>query len=400
MVIPARGRTAPAAPEALPVPYSLVSAATLGFDLVRLPAGGDVADVLLTGLAPDEAGTCAALAAVSPAQGRDREAARGARRPRPPGPRAGRRCAARARRRAGGRGRGPPVPGRTAPPSWSRSSSAARSATPPPSSGCSARTSSAPSTPPSPRSDEDTAEAAADVLADAAVGHWAAEVLPPLVRRELAAPFARAARRARARPTSGPRRRRSSGCSASCATLDEDGRARWRAAVDEGRGDHRSWAAAMHEASWAAHVSGRTRALAAAQLQRRAGLPRRRLHRPGRRRRPVERRRRLRPGPRHGRPARRPSTAVLLAPLTRLGTSSRPDPRSTATRRLLRRPSQLPGARRPAPAPVKSCAIRPVGIKHRASRADNWGEALRDGWRRHPGAVAVRSRSSPADACR
>jgi hypothetical protein len=37
--------------------------------------------------------------------------------------------------------------------------------------------------------------------------------------------------------------------------------------VDEGRGDHRGWAAAMHEASWAAHVSGRTRALATAQLQ-------------------------------------------------------------------------------------------------------------------------------------
>ena len=29
------------------MPYSLVSAATLGFDLVRLPAGRAVADVLL-----------------------------------------------------------------------------------------------------------------------------------------------------------------------------------------------------------------------------------------------------------------------------------------------------------------------------------------------------------------
>jgi hypothetical protein len=114
--------------------------------------------------------------------------------------------------------------------------------------------------------DEDTAEAAAGVLADAAVGHWAAEVLPPLVRRELVAPFARAGRRPAA-PDLGPAAATLFGLLGELRALDEDGRARWRAAVDEGRGDHRSWAAAMHEASWAAHVSGRTRALAAAQLQ-------------------------------------------------------------------------------------------------------------------------------------
>ena len=32
------------------MPYSLVSAATLGFDLVRLPAGREVAGVLLAGM--------------------------------------------------------------------------------------------------------------------------------------------------------------------------------------------------------------------------------------------------------------------------------------------------------------------------------------------------------------
>src|SRR3954465_14774632 len=37
-------------PEVIAVPYSLVSAATLGFDLVRLPAGRSVATVLLAGL--------------------------------------------------------------------------------------------------------------------------------------------------------------------------------------------------------------------------------------------------------------------------------------------------------------------------------------------------------------
>jgi hypothetical protein len=36
--------------------------------------------------------------------------------------------------------------------------------------------------------------------------------------------------------------------------------------VDEARADRRPWATAMHEASWAGHVSGRTRTLAAGQL--------------------------------------------------------------------------------------------------------------------------------------
>jgi len=47
------------------VPYSLVSAATLGFDLVRLPAGHAVAGVLLTGLGAD-AGTLGHLSAADP----------------------------------------------------------------------------------------------------------------------------------------------------------------------------------------------------------------------------------------------------------------------------------------------------------------------------------------------
>src|SRR4051795_8840599 len=47
------------------VPYSLVSAATLGFDLVRLPSGGNVAEVLLTGLNADAA-TLERLAAAHP----------------------------------------------------------------------------------------------------------------------------------------------------------------------------------------------------------------------------------------------------------------------------------------------------------------------------------------------
>ena len=51
------------------MPYSLVSAATLGFDLARLPAGAQVADVLLTGLGAD-ADTLRRLAAAHPSSGR------------------------------------------------------------------------------------------------------------------------------------------------------------------------------------------------------------------------------------------------------------------------------------------------------------------------------------------
>ena len=54
------------------MPYSLVSAATLGFDLVRLPAGRSVAEVLLVGLAAD-AGDLSRIAAAHPARSLERE---------------------------------------------------------------------------------------------------------------------------------------------------------------------------------------------------------------------------------------------------------------------------------------------------------------------------------------
>jgi hypothetical protein len=112
-------------------------------------------------------------------------------------------------------------------------------------------------------SDDELAEAA-DVLADAALGHWAAGVLPPLVRRELTGPFDRALDRGTV--TAPPVDPRLIELLDAVRGLDAPGRAAWRAAVDEGRADHRPWATAMHEASWAGHVSGRTRTLAVAQL--------------------------------------------------------------------------------------------------------------------------------------
>src|SRR3954467_3479337 len=59
-------------PEVIAVPYSLVSAATLGFDLVRLPAGRSVATVLLAGLWADARGL-ASVAGVHPGRGLARD---------------------------------------------------------------------------------------------------------------------------------------------------------------------------------------------------------------------------------------------------------------------------------------------------------------------------------------
>jgi hypothetical protein len=242
------------------MPYSLVSAATLGFDLVRLPAGREVAEVLLTGL---DAGVADLhrLAAVHPAEGRTREQ-RGA-------------LAVRSRRarelavsvpHVRNAATGLPFPGgdRTAllvdqlergtigdAPTLER---LLRDDVLGPAHHTAGRVA------------EDIVAAAADVLADAAIAHWAAEVLPPLVRAELVGPFDRAGLPARSTPDLGPETAGLLDLLGHLSGLDEAGRTRWRAAVDEGRGDHRSWAGAMHEAAWAAHVSGRTRALATTQL--------------------------------------------------------------------------------------------------------------------------------------
>jgi len=193
------------------MPYSLVSAATLGFDLVRLPAGRSVATVLLAGLQAD-ATTLASVAAVLVAQ-----LERGTIGDAPTLERL---------RRVDVLGHEHLARGFLSDDEW---------------------------------------DEAADVLADAAVGHWAAGVLPPLVRRELTGPFDRALDRVAV-----PAPPVDAGLAElldAVRTLDAPGRAAWRAAVDEGRADHRPWATAMHEASWAGHVSGRTRTLAVGQLQ-------------------------------------------------------------------------------------------------------------------------------------
>jgi hypothetical protein len=108
---------------------------------------------------------------------------------------------------------------------------------------------------------------AADVLADAATGWWAAGALTGAVRSELTGPYATvAAWEPFPRPDLGPAAPALAGLLAELRTLDEAGRRRWRLAVDATRAQRRPWAAAMHGAAWAAHVSGRMRTLAAAQL--------------------------------------------------------------------------------------------------------------------------------------
>jgi hypothetical protein len=238
------------------VPYSLVSAATLGFDLVRLPAGRSVATVLLAALGAD-ATALTSVADVHPGRG----LARGERGVLAVRSRKARELAA-SLPHMRGVAAGAAAGDRTAvlvaqlergtigdAPTLER---LLRDDVLGPEHPAHALL-----------SDDELAEAA-DVLADAALGHWAAGVLPPLVRRELTGPFDRALDRG---AVSGPPV--DDGLAElldAVRGLDAPGRAAWRAAVDEGRADHRPWATAMHEASWAGHVSGRTRSLAVAQL--------------------------------------------------------------------------------------------------------------------------------------
>lgn len=243
------------------MPYSLVSAATLGFDLVRLPAGGQVADVLVTGLGAD-ADTLHRLAGAHPAAGRP-DAERAAQ-------------AVRARRAHELAASGVPQLRDMTDPGGDEDSRSARLV-------ALLERGTIGNTPALERlvrddvlgpehsvvADLDPAVAglAADVLADAATGWWAADALDVAVRQELTSPYATAtAWEHGPRPDLGPMAPGLAELLGELRALDEAGRRRWRLAVDASRAQRRPWAAAMHGAAWAAHVSGRTRTLAAAQL--------------------------------------------------------------------------------------------------------------------------------------
>ncbi|MGY1707733.1 hypothetical protein ACI79C_24485 [Geodermatophilus sp. SYSU D00697] len=243
------------------MPYSLVSAATLGFDLVRLPAGRDVADALLAGLAADAA-TLEHLAEVHPAAGRDREERAV--------------LAVRARKAREMAVSTPHVRNFVVDPLVTDRAAVLVDQLQRSTIGDAAALERVlredvlgPEHAAVALVDDDTLAAAADVLADAAIGAWAAAVLPPLVRRQLTGPLA-VARAAgivgSPAPDLGPATGELAALLDDLRGLDAAGRARWQAAVDAARAERRPWAAAMHEASWAAHVSGRTRTLATAQL--------------------------------------------------------------------------------------------------------------------------------------
>lgn len=240
------------------MPYSLLSAATLGFDLVRLPAGGRVADVLLAALAADIDGI-RRLASQSPAP--DAET---------------RRFRSRARELAAAAPRlsGPsiPDPGGEGDSHDRLVAHLERGAL-----GSAAhlerlvrRELLTPAGSPS-AVDQAVRADALDVLADAAVGHWAVEVLPPALGRRLTTPFEAAqvhitAPRFDGAVELGPAGGQLCGLLEQLRSLDQGGRARWRAAAAVAPSRHGAWAAAMHEACWAAHLSGRIGLVAAAQL--------------------------------------------------------------------------------------------------------------------------------------
>ncbi len=239
------------------MPYSLVSAATLGFDLVRLPSGRDVVGVLLTGLGAD-APHLRRLAAAHPvATGTPAQRARWAVRSRQLRELA---AAGVPSLRSAGAGLDPQTRaaalitlleegtiGDTA--SLERlvrddvlgpESAAVADVAP------------------------DVRELAADVLADAALAGWSAAALTPRDRRALTAALDVVG--PAPDPDLGPAEAALRDLVDRLGGATELDRGRWRVAVDELHEGRRTWAAAMHGASWAAHVSGRTRALAAAQL--------------------------------------------------------------------------------------------------------------------------------------
>ncbi|RBY88580.1 hypothetical protein [Blastococcus sp. TF02A-26] len=239
------------------MPYSLVSAATLGFDLVRLPLGRQVADVLLTGLTADAA-TLEGLAAVHPSAGRDREERAV--------------LAVRARR---ARELAAAVPNLRSAGTTDRAAVLVEQLE----RGLIGDAAAVERVlrddvlglehPAAADVDEDVLAAAADVLGDAVIGSFASDVLPPLVRRQLTGPLALATATGlvpTVQPDLGPAAVEVHAFLSAIGDQDDATRARWRRAVDEGRLERRPWATAMHEASWAAHVSGRLRVLAAAQL--------------------------------------------------------------------------------------------------------------------------------------
>jgi hypothetical protein len=109
------------------------------------------------------------------------------------------------------------------------------------------------------------ARAAGDVLVEALGGAYAAPQLPAPFVAELRSPWA-AAPKPSGTLSLGPAEADVRRVLDRLAALDDDGRAWLRAAVDAESDARNEWAAAVHDASWAIELTGRTRAAAAVQL--------------------------------------------------------------------------------------------------------------------------------------
>lgn len=106
---------------------------------------------------------------------------------------------------------------------------------------------------------------AADVLADAALGGYLRDRLPEAARRAMAVPFLRAGVPSRDAtvPTGVPE---VDEVLAVLSNADENVRRRWRGVVDELRTNTNQWAPAMHQATWALSLTERLRPACDAQL--------------------------------------------------------------------------------------------------------------------------------------
>ncbi|HEY0950081.1 hypothetical protein [Nocardioides sp.] len=110
-----------------------------------------------------------------------------------------------------------------------------------------------------------TASAAADVLADAAVSGYLGARLDPGVRRGMVTPYLRADLPTRDE-TASTGMARVDRVLDRLSSADESVRAEWRRVVDEQRLRTAEWAPAMHQASWACSMSGRLRLACDVQL--------------------------------------------------------------------------------------------------------------------------------------
>ena len=105
---------------------------------------------------------------------------------------------------------------------------------------------------------------ACDVLADAAASAYCSERLDGAVRRAMAAPYLAADLRLAGGPSAHPGVRAVIGA---LVVADARHRRAWRQAVDDVRPGTSGWAPAMHQAGWAVMLADRLRMAADAQLQ-------------------------------------------------------------------------------------------------------------------------------------